>query len=138
MKGIIVLFGRGNMGKTGAILELTKLLGVDRPGTTEVIEFNGNVVFTAKNGDGLSDIEYYCDEFESLSAEPDFIVCTTRSEGLPITAINYFIEKHRNKDTTIVWIPMHRFYKEEITSQELNEKNKQIANYILDILYKIK
>lgn len=103
-KANIILFGTGNSGKTTTLKILYYLLVGSMPpiNTPRVqITYRGKKIDFAFNGDHIDVVE---DNLAFFADNPcDIAVSPTRTEGGPVMAMNYFIDKSFPITENILW-----------------------------------
>lgn len=104
MKANIILFGTGNSGKTTTLKILYYLLtGTIPPVNTPRIQitYKGLKINFAFNGDHIDVVEENVAFFKNNPC--DIAVSPTRTEGGPVMAMNYFIDKTLPITENILW-----------------------------------
>lgn len=103
-KANIILFGTGNSGKTTTLKILYYLLvGSMPPANTPRVQitYRGKKIDFAFNGDHIDVVE---DNLAFFADNPcDIAVSPTRTEGGPVMAMNYFIDKTFPITENILW-----------------------------------
>lgn len=103
-KANIILFGTGNSGKTTTLKILYYLLvGSMPPANTPRVQitYRGMKIDFAFNGDHIDVVE---DNVAFFANNPcDIAVSPTRTEGGPVMAMKYFIEKTFPITENIIW-----------------------------------
>lgn len=103
-KANIILFGTGNSGKTTTLRILYYLLtGTTAPAnkTRVQITYKGSKIDFAFNGYTLDVVEGNVAFFEDNPC--DIAVSPTRTDGGPVIAMNYFIDKTFPMTENIIW-----------------------------------
>lgn len=103
-KANIILFGTSNSGKTTTLKMLHYLLvGSMPPAKTPRVQitYKGLAIDIAFNGDNLKTVEQNVAFFE---ANPCAIALSpTRTDGGPVLAMNYFIDKNFPSTEIVLW-----------------------------------
>lgn len=110
MKTILAIWNSGEKGKSSSILELAKVMLAKLPKNYSpifsskdvsnlsidfrlIIEINGKIVALESQGDPGTELEKRLNEIVK-KYKPDLIICSTRTKGETIWAVNNVAEKH--------------------------------------------
>jgi len=103
-KANIILFGTSNSGKTTALKILYFLLTgktVQARMTRVAITYKGLAIDIAFNGDDLETVEQNVAFFKANPC--DIALSPTRTDGGPVLAMNYFIDKTFPSTEIVLW-----------------------------------
>ena len=110
MKTIVAIWNSGGKGKSSSILELAQLMLAQLPKNhipiycstdvknlsidfTLIIEINGKIVALESQGDPGTKLEKRLDDIVK-NYNPDIIICSSRTRGETVWAINNVAKKH--------------------------------------------
>lgn len=111
MKTIVAIWNSGGKGKSSSILELAKMMLAQLPKNyipiycskdvknlsidfRLIIEINGKIVALESLGDPGTRLEIRLEEIINKHNKPDLIVCSSRTRGETVWAINNIAKKH--------------------------------------------
>lgn len=147
-KANIILFGTSNSGKTTTLKILYYLLtGAMPPNNTPRIQisYNGLKIDFGFNGDHIDMVEDNVTFFKNNPC--DIAVSPTRTEGGPVMAMNYFIDKTFPITENIFWkrtmdIPRSKRAAKKCASEPSNfaknlPQSYQMANKLKEIIDEI-
>lgn len=142
-KTIITIWHRSNMGKSSTILELAKLLLIQRTDVQIIqcskdaqnltvdfrliISFKGKIIALESQGDPNSRLGERLLELETFN--PSIIICTSRTRGETVNAIENFAD---NNDYDTIWTSTYQ------VSNNHNEFNMLKAMHLMQIIESIK
>lgn len=127
-KANIILFGTSNSGKTTTLRILYYLLtGKTAPKSTHRIQdrYKGMTIDFAFDGDNLEVVESNVAFFENNPC--DIAVSPTRTDGGPVLAMNYFIDKTLTTTENVIWKRIPEISKSNRTVKMLDADSVNLA-----------